>query len=1009
MALSKRLLALFLASFFLVSASAKAQDAPAIFPTEGLYEMLPAGPIVGDGETPVTLNVLMLKSDGTPLSGNVRFRVITSSGTATSLSEVGSGIFSFVYTPPMIRQPRQALLRLKGRSANGSAVNINWALDLLPPPSDRVTPSLNPARVILGQDMGASLSFEIPAFSDATGDPELLIRAASGEVTNVIHLGEGRFTGRYTPPKVVYPHTDLITVADARAPSQTYGAIAVPLVGKVGYPVQSAPNAMVILHVGDRPFGPYQTDANGRAVVPIEVDPGVSKGVLSTVVGGKTTEEPLDLKVPVTRRIALFPTHNALPGDGQAEIPIRAYVTSLTGVPDGDAAISFSATAGTMGEPKHLGEGVYEVLFTPPRMSASSEITLQASIQGEPGIQSDSMAVALVPLRAERVTLNADPPRLGATTSAFKVYSRVEDSQGVGLPGRNIQFNATGAKLHGGVKDLQSGDYQSTFTTTGKTGVDLTATVLPAPTGNAIHGVVVVTSRNRLPADNLSSSVITVLAVDAFGYPIPGVEVDLRVSGAGGTLPDSATTNSLGIQQIIYTAGGNPGLTTITARAGKFMGGAAIFLGSADLLPDLVIPASGTATTQQWSNSWAGSIAQLQVPREGAEGLGPIGTVTGGTSTVSQIDVVAQPGSAAPGGSVSLDIHAKNAEGRGLSGQQLAIMASQGEVGVLKELGGGRYQARISMPTDTKASTKIVVSTEDGATFQMLTIPLVEGAPTPEPEPEPEPIVEAIVEAIAPTSAAPDTASTATLPTPGADSDLPWLRIRGGWVTGTYDYTQTPAAFEDNPLYEDEVSLEGAPLQGGGLAIDAWLPQLPMVGAEFRSRVAVYGADWPGTDARVTDAVPHVSFAAKARYGFTEAGNHYYAAGRVGFQYGDFITYTYESPADKTAIAYGALPVSGASFGAELGAELPVLGAYLQASIQKGLRPSSGTDGFDLGGYSTAVNLEAGYDVQDGLLVVLGYQLINQEIEVALDKTLITIGDLSDTTRVFFLGVGYQM
>jgi hypothetical protein len=101
--------------------------------------------------------------------------------------------------------------------------------------------------------------------------------------------------------------------------------------------------------------------------------------------------------------------------------------------------------------------------------------------------------------------------------------------------------------------------------------------------------------------------------------------------------------------------------------------------------------------------------------------------------------------------------------------------------------------------------------------------------------------------------------------------------------------------------------------------------------------------------------------------------------------------------------------VSGASVGAELGAELPSIGTYLQASIQKGLRPSSGTKGFDFGGYSTAVNLEAGYDVQDGLLIVLGYQLINREIEVALEKTLIAIGDLSDTTNVFFLGVGYQM
>ena len=1000
MALKERFshLLVFIAALLVVAAphTTEAQT----LPVEGLIEMLPAGPIIGDGETPATLHLLMLKADGAPMAGDARFRIIVSSGAATALEEVGSGIFRFQYTPPKITQERQALIRLKGRSASGAPVNHNWSLDLLPPASKALDVTINPTRVVLGQDTGASLSFHIPAYSNAQGDAEILVRASSGEISNVTHLGEGRFTARYTPPKVVYPHIDLITAADARSPETTFGYLAVPLVGKVAYPVQSSPNAMVILQVGDRPFGPFQTDENGRASVPIEVEPGVTQGVLSTVIAGKTTEDPLDLKVPITRRISLMPNHVGFPGDGTTVIPVRAVVNTPTGSPDPKAGVRFSATAGTVGETTHLGNGVYEAQYTTPRMSATSQMSIQVSIDGEPGIQTDSAEFNLVPVRAAKISLSADPPVLSPTTSAFKLFTRAEDETGSGLAGRTLQFNAGGASQHGGTKDLQGGDYQSTFKTTGNNSVSLTATLMPAPTGNAQQGVVVISSRPRMPADNLSSAVITVLAVDAFGYPIPGVKVNLNVSGAGGTLPDSVTTNNLGMKQVIFTAGGQTGLAVIQANSGGFSGGTAIFLGESSLVPDLVLPQSGTARIQDWNQSWSGNITQLEIPREGADGLGPIGTFSGGTDVISTIEVAAQPASAAPGGTVTLKISTKNAEGRGLSGQKIAVMASQGEVGVLQELGGGRYQVSLLMPGSARDDTKIVISTEDGATFQMLTIPLVQGAPEP------------ATPVVTPESATPEaTATPVAQPQAPAEpkgeglAGLPWLRLQGGFVVGQYTYSQARELVEPNPLYELDIDLENAPIQGGVIGAEAWLPNLPNFGAEARAQMAVYAAEWPNSD-RIADWVPYVSVMGKARYGFSDAGNTYFAAASVGMVYGDFITYTYDDLTQKQFVSFGPLAVSSPAVGVELGGEFD-MGLHVRAGVLGGFRPSVDDNGLNLGGYNSSVNLDA--LGMNGLLVQAGYRFFSRGIDVVGDQTLVKIGRLEDQSRTITLGVGYEL
>ena len=65
------------------------------------------------------------------------------------------------------------------------------------------------------------------------------------------------------------------------------------------------------------------------------------------------------------------------------------------------------------------------------------------------------------------------------------------------------------------VKDLRNGDYQALFTTTGKTAVDITASVAAPVTGNPLRHVLLVPATTRVKNDGTSAVGVTVVTVDA--------------------------------------------------------------------------------------------------------------------------------------------------------------------------------------------------------------------------------------------------------------------------------------------------------------------------------------------------------------------------------------------------------------------------------------------------------------------------------------------------------------
>jgi hypothetical protein len=214
-------------------------------------------------------------------------------------------------------------------------------------------------------------------------------------------------------------------------------------------------------------------------------------------------------------------------------------------------------------------------------------------------------------VRATAVALTPGPLPAGATTLA--VNATVTGPDGAKLAGRALSFSVDGAKL-AEIKDLKTGDYTATFTPTGRGPVEMTATIGAPATGNALAHIVVLPSRERLPPDGLSSTMLTVATLDEFGYPVPNVQVDLALLVGDGALPTSTTTNAEGIARVYYTAGRANTFVGIEASAYQRAGGASLVqVAPSVTMPDL--PLSASAPVQALMNEWAAAMTAVRIER----------------------------------------------------------------------------------------------------------------------------------------------------------------------------------------------------------------------------------------------------------------------------------------------------------------------------------------------------------------------------------------------------------
>ena len=338
------------------------------FDEAGVVELLPVGDLVGDGATTSTLHLLALNAEGLPHVG-AKLKVTVSQGEAGEPVEVGGGIYALPFTPPAVGAEQSVDIEVKVapridatsmcRHAGGASGSQRAYRRLGQPRADHSQPGClgNP---VLSVPLGKG---------DEPKAEDLLVRVSSGEVSGIVPLGAGKFSARYTPPQVNYPHLAVITVVDRRDPHGLIGHVVVPLQGKVDYPVTTVPGSSAILRVAGRDFGPTTVGGDGRVSIPIVVPPGVDSATLVTIVDGGPQEETLDLRVPEIRRLQLFPLQQGVPSDDALGIPVRVLVLDPMGEPD-ERGLNLSATAGQLSSLTHIGGGIYEATFTPPDVRA---------------------------------------------------------------------------------------------------------------------------------------------------------------------------------------------------------------------------------------------------------------------------------------------------------------------------------------------------------------------------------------------------------------------------------------------------------------------------------------------------------------------------------------------------------------------------------------------------------------------------------------------------------------
>lgn len=963
----------------------------------GVAALLPAGELVGDGSTSANLHFLALNPSGAPVLG-LKLKVTASAGKAGEPVELGGGLYRIPYVAPAVRSLTPVTVEVRARVSERESYDAKGLVQVQPGASAAVEVRANPDRIVLSQDASATISFQFPGTeADVPQATDVLVRSSSGEVSDVVALGGGRFTARYTPPQVNYPHLAILTVVDRRNPSGVGGQVAIPLLGKVEYPVTTTPGASVILRIGDREFGPTTASGTGQASVSIVVPPGLRDATMLSVVNGSATESPLDLRVPEVRRLQLFPAQPGVPSDSRAVVPIRAVVYDPSGKPDVDAKLNVTATAGRLSRPVHLGGGVYEVLYTPPDGRVQMAATIQATLPGGTK-QTDDLELSLVPAMSAALVLTAEPTRLAEDGTGLRVFARLTSVDGAGLADRSLRVKVAGAQVKGEVQDLKGGDYRIDLTADQGTDVDVHVTALSQPSGNALRRVLLFPEDPTLPADGISTASILVVTADEFGYPVGDVPVSLNVTGGGG-LPSSVTTDARGVAQVYYTVGSTPGLVSVEASARGRKGATSLLLGAPDL--DLSLPYSGSEADVRAATMWKGMQAGLRVPREGA--TKPTAAASVASGVLKSLVATAEPAVVAPGGSVKVKVRAVDDAGRGLSGVALDFFATGGaRFGPVREVGGGEYESVLTAPADAVDEIKVSVLNADGVTA-VLRLAVAGGAGADTGSPWGDGAAAAAPGASEVPVETPPTTGVLTVKEKPKRGEYPWLRLRGGVVMSTYSYSQRPAG-DAGSLLTDDIAWGGGdggaaiPI-GGEFVARLHVPKVPYIGmvASFRGTRYAVASEVFSEDA--VDTLFAIKVDLLGQVPIPVGSAQLQVGARVGFRYDDFITFR-GCTDPGCVVTYEPLALPGLDLGVELGAQFWKMYVLVAA-----------TGGFAYGSvpYAVGTEVNVGFQVHKHVFVDAGFGWQVRNAELTGAESGVVRGKLTDQQFSGSLGVGFSM
>jgi hypothetical protein len=576
-------------------------------PSDGFVVALPQGDAVGDGETPVTVHVLALRPDGTPLEDlSVRLKAKEAESVGDWTYE-GDGIYAFTVVPPRVQQRGPLFVDIKGKTPDKAfKVGLVARIPLRPAPPLAITLTANPVELVSGERNEATLSFTV---ADGRGlEPDMLrIRTTLGQVGELAAMGGGRYVAKFDVAEVRQPGLALVTVADIRRPDRVYGGLVLPIFVKRDVTLRARSGSDVLLEVEDREYGPVEARRGRATFTDVVLPPGEIEAIQTTVRDGESEETPADLEVPPNRRIQLMPTFAGIPSDPDVVVPIRFKAVTAEGKADPDVDPEITCDRAEVVDVEHEGYGTHRIRLRPTLDAAGGPARLVVRLPDEPG-QEDSLDLTFTPARPHDLAVTASPDPLGEARQAT-FTATVTGSGEAPLDGRTVRWNLTGATPRLATAETDRAGQADLPVETFGGPVEARATALTAAAGNRLHQVVLLPDRSWLPDDTISSTMLTVVTTDVLGYPVAGAEVKLILETGDGSLPETVTTDEHGMAQVFYTAGDVTQLVRIRAEADRGSAVASVLQGPA-ALKGVRLPIGGSeahrALTEAWSRSLAG-------------------------------------------------------------------------------------------------------------------------------------------------------------------------------------------------------------------------------------------------------------------------------------------------------------------------------------------------------------------------------------------------------------------
>lgn len=786
-----------LALLLLMAAPASGQVPTLQLGAAGGISLVPPGAIKSDGAR-VSLTIVVSDTGGA-LANGVRFKGsgATVGRLDSDCQQVGPGLYSCAYTPPE-GGSHAADVKIKARLESGTNLEATFPLTITSATRGRVTLNATPDRVVLGQDPTSTLMFTVV---DKAGNPiegaDLVASSNVGEVQALTPLTGGNYSAVFVPPSTPFPQVAIISVWD-KSRSSTHGFFTIPLIGKINYPVDAgAPGVTLVFKVGETTFPPAITDGSGKASVPITVPPGVKYADVELIqTSGARSTQKIDLQVPPFNRLAIGAIPEFITANGESQAKVRIFAVDGKGRPADGQTVNVSADQGTLSPVRFVRDGIYEAVYTAPKVDGSSRVTVTATIAGQEASSSDSVVMGLEPGIPDSLTLTADPAQITTSITKTTLTASINETAGTPSETYSVEFRSvegTAANMTRPAPGVFKAEVPVTWNLKKVVGA------IAGVRGNtrSVSGLV------AFPLDDVvltgQSMPVTVVSVDKDGNPVANAPVNVTVTSGGGSVTTSVQTNEYGLGTVLYSAGPLPGLATVRFDGGNGVTYEAPLWQGQEPVKGFAFPVSGGQDQGRLVARWrrlrasvslgADQVAEVSNPASGAavwgasdsDTSGEVTTDTGSAAppgTVNSIQVSAVPNQvAANGGSVNILVRVIDSTGILVAGETVILLADGGTISNKVDNGDGTTSALLTIPPNSgKESIRLTATRPAGdlagfATIGIGTVAAAETAKAPK-----------------------KTKKTKKQPVAGDDARMKrrMAQVTVGWAPGAYSYDSTP-------------------------------------------------------------------------------------------------------------------------------------------------------------------------------------------------------------------------